>query len=97
MVLTKNKKISHSNAKAKALASSNVNSQFNYCAIWMFCSRKTKLRLENIYKRTLLVYNEYEKNYNDLLADHYEISIHRRHLQFLETEVFKSANKFRAL
>ena len=60
----------------------------------MFCSRKSKLRLENIHKRTLtVVYNENEKNYEDLLADHYEISINQKHLQFLATDVFKSANK----
>ena len=81
--------------QGKALASSFVNSQFNYCAIvWMFCSRKSKLRLKNIRKRTLrVVYNEYEKNYKDLLADHDEISIHQKHLQFLPTEFFKSVNK----
>ena len=50
--------------------------------------------MENIHKRTLrAVYNEYEKNYTDLLADHDEISIHQMHLQFLAIEVFKSANK----
>ena len=60
----------------------------------MFCSRKSKLRSENILKRTLRVlFNEYEKNFKDLLADHDEISIHEKHLQFLGTEVFKSANK----
>ena len=82
--------------KAKALDSSFVSNQFNYCAIvWMFClCRKSKLRLENIHKRTLrVVYNEYEENYKDLLADHDEISIHQMHLQFLATEVFKSANR----
>ena len=81
--------------QAKALASSFVNSQFNYCAIvWVFYSRKSKLRLKNIHKRTLRVdYNEYEKNYKDLHADHDEISIHQKHLQYLAIEVFKSANK----
>ena len=61
----------------------------------MFCSRKSKIRLENIHKRTLVVYNEYEKNYKDLLAEYNEISIHhlQKHLQFLATKVFKSANK----
>ena len=60
----------------------------------MFFSRKSKLRLQNINKRILrVVYNEYENDYKDLLADHYEISIHQKHLQFLATEVFKSANK----
>ena len=40
--------------QAKTLASSFVNSQFNYCAIvWMFCSRKSKPRLENTRKRAL--------------------------------------------
>ena len=69
---------------AKTLASSFVNSQFNYCAkVWMFCSIKSKLRLENIHKRTLrVVYNQYEKNYKDVFADHDEISIHQKHLVF---------------
>ena len=75
--------------QAKTFASSFLNSQFSYCAIlWMFCSKKSKLRLENIHKRTwTVVYNEYEKNYKDLLADHDDISIHQKHLQFLATEV----------
>ena len=60
----------------------------------MFCSRNLKLILKNIHKRVLrVVYNEYEKNYKDLLADHDEISIHQKHLLFLVTEVFKSTNK----
>ena len=60
----------------------------------MFFSRKSKLRLQNINKRIIrVVYNEYENDYKDLLAGHYEISIHQKHLQFLATEVFKSANK----
>ena len=81
--------------QAKALASFFVNSQFNHCATEsMFCSRKSKPRLGNIHKRTLrVVYNEYEKNYKDLLADHDKNSTHQKHLQFLATEVFKSANK----
>ena len=56
--------------QAKTLATSFVNSQFNYYAIvWMFCSRKWKLKLENIHKRTLrVVYYEYKENYQDLLV-----------------------------
>ena len=70
--------------QAKALASSYVNSQFDYCAIiWMFCSKKSNLRLENIHKRTLrVVFNEYEKNYKDPLADRDEISIHQKYYSF---------------
>ena len=76
--------------QTKALASSLVNSQFKYCAIvWMFCSRKSKFRLENIHKRTLrIVYNEYEKNQKDLLADHDEISIHQKHFFYSSEIVF---------
>ena len=82
--------------QAQALASSFVNSQFNYSAIvWMFCSRKPKLRLKNIHKRTLrVVYNECEKKYKGpLIRDHYKSNIHQKHLQFLATEVLKSADK----
>ena len=94
MGLTNNKKILIV-MQAGTLASCFVNSQFNYCAIvWISCSRKSKLTLENIHKRTLrVVYNEYEKNYKDLLVDYDEVSIHQKHLKFLATEVLKSANK----
>ena len=72
-----------------------VNSQLIFCAIvWMFFSRKSNLDSKNVHNRTLrVVYNEYEKNYKDLLVDHDEISIHQKHLRLLATEVFKSANK----
>ena len=75
--------------QAKTFASSFVNNQFSYWAIlWMFCSKISKFRVENIHKKTLkVVYNEYEKNHKDLLADHNEFSIHQKHLQFLATEV----------
>ena len=60
----------------------------------MFCSRKSKLELENIHQRTFrVVYNECKKNYNDLLVDHDEISIHQKHLQFFAAEVLKLINK----
>ena len=55
----------------------------------MLCSRKSKLWLGNIHKRTLrVVYNEHERICKDLLANHVEITFH----QFLATEV-KSWNK----
>ena len=44
----------HTTIRAKTMASSFVNSQFNYCAIvWMFYSRKLKLRLENVHKENI--------------------------------------------
>ena len=60
----------------------------------MFCSRKSKVRFENIHKRTLRVaYSEYQNDYKDFLAGHDEVSIHQKHLKGLATEVVKSANK----
>ena len=50
--------------------------------------------MEDVHKRTLrVIFNEYEKNYNHFLAEHNEISIFQKHLQFLVTEVFTSTNK----
>ena len=70
--------------QAKALASSLVNNQFNYYPIiWMFCCGKSKLKLKNIHKQTLReVCNKYEKNYKYLFADHDEICIDQKYLQF---------------
>ena len=60
----------------------------------MFCSRKSKVRFENIHKRTLRVaYSEYQNDYKDFLAGHDEVSIHQKHLKGLATKIFKSANK----
>lgn len=75
--------------------SSFVNSQFNYCTITLiFCNRKLKLKFKNFHKRALkVVFNEYEKNYYDFLADHDKVSIYQKHLQFLVTEVFKLTKK----
>ena len=65
----------------------------------MFCSRKSKLRLENIFKQTLgVALNEYEKNYNDLLLDEDGISIHMKlghkkyHLFFCQQYFFHKLN-----
>ena len=51
-----------------------------------------KLKIENIHKRRV-VFREYDKSYEDLLTDHNLTTIHRTHLQYLATEVFKSVHK----
>ena len=39
--------------QVKAIASIFVNSQFNnFGAVWMFCGRKSKLKVENVHTRT---------------------------------------------
>ena len=55
----------------------------------MFCSRKQKLKLEKNNKQTLrAVFSQDEKNYRDLLADHYKVSICQKHFQILATVVY---------
>ena len=39
-----------------------------------------------------VVYNTYEKSYNELLILNRNISVHQKHLHFLTTEVYKSVN-----
>ena len=81
-------------SQAKLLASSFINSQFNYCSIiWMFCSKKMKLKMENIHKRALrVVYNEYDHSYDKLLLEHNVVSIHQSHLKTLALEIYKTTH-----
>ena len=39
-----------------------------------------------------MVYNTYEKSYDELLISNRDISIHQKHLHFLATEIYKSVN-----
>ena len=76
--------------KAKLLCNAFINSQFNYAPlVWMFCRKKQYLKIHH--KALKMVYNS-NKNYNELLRDNNEFSIHQRHLRALICEVFKSLN-----
>ena len=56
----------------------------------MFCSRKSKLKLENIHKRiSRVAFNEYGKNYKNLLSD----LDSSEHVEFLANEVLKLTNQ----
>ena len=58
----------------------------------MFCRKKQYLKIQKIYHKALkLVYNS-KKNYDELLPDNNEVSIHQRHLRAFICEVFKSLN-----
>ena len=57
----------------------------------MFPGKTLISKVQKIHFRTLqVVYNIYEKSYNELLI--LNISIHEKHLQFLITEVYESVN-----
>ena len=77
--------------KAKLLCNAFINSQFNYAPlVWMFCRKKQYLKIQKIHHKTLKVVYNSNKNYDELLRDNNEFSIHQRHLRALICEVFKS-------
>ena len=79
-----------STEKARLLATAFINSQFYYAPlIWMFAGKSLISKVQKIHFRTLqVVYNTYEKSYNELLILNRDISIHQKHLHFLATEVY---------
>ena len=52
---------------------------------------KQYLKIQKIHHKALKVYNS-NKNYDELLRDNNEVSIHQSHLRALICEVFKSLN-----
>ena len=49
------------------------------------------LKINKIHWRTLrVVYDDYKRTYEELLASHNDISIHEKHLKHLAIEVYKS-------
>ena len=78
--------------KARLLANAFIDSQFNYAPlIWMFAGKTLLNKICKIHDRTLqLVYNDFDKSYDELLELNRDRSIHQRHLRCLATELFKS-------
>ena len=74
------------NEKARILANAFIESQFNYAPlIWMFASKMAINKICKLHYRTLkVVYNEYDKSYEEPLEMNKLASIHQRHLQFLQ-------------
>ena len=57
----------------------------------MFASKIAINKICKLHYRTLkVVYNEYDKSYEDLLEMNKSNSIHQRHSQFIAIEVYKS-------
>ena len=79
--------------KAKLLCNAFINSQFNYAPlVWMFCRKKQYLKIQKIHHKALKVVYNSNKNYDELLRDNNEFSVHQRHLRTLICEIFKSLN-----
>ena len=73
------------------LANAFINSQFNYVPlIWMFAYKTLINKICKIDHRTLqVVYDDFNKSYDELVELNNDLSIHQRHLRYLATEVFK--------
>ena len=69
-------------------------SHFNYCPlVWMFSSKEANNKIEKLRKRALqIIHNDYDStlDYHDLLLKDKSVTIHKRNLQFLMTEIFKT-------
>ena len=72
-----------------------IKSQFNYCAlVMMFCSRQSNNLINKVHKRGLrLTYRDETKDFQQMLREQNEITVHQRNLQVLMTEVYKTVNR----
>ena len=79
--------------KAKLLYNAFINSQFNYAPlVWMFYRKKQYLKIQKIHHKALKVVYNSNKNYDELLRNNNEVSIHQSHLRALICVIFKSLN-----
>ena len=81
--------------KKNLLYKSMIKSQFNYCPlVWMFCSRQSNNLINKVHERGLrLTYRDETKDFQQILREQNEITIHQRNLQVLMTEVYKLVNQ----
>ena len=81
--------------KKVLLYKSVIKSQFNYCPlVSMYCSRQSNNLINRVHKRGLrLTYrNEINKEFQQILREKNEPTIHQQNLQVLMTEVYKIVN-----
>ena len=68
-----------------------IKLQFSYCPlVWMFCSRQTSNMINNIHERALrIVLNDHISDFETMLGNINDITIHHRNIQTLMIELFK--------
>ena len=71
-----------------------IKSLFNYCAlVWRFCSRQSNNLINKVHERGLrLTFRDETKDFQQVLREQNEITIHQRNLQVLMTKVYKIVN-----
>ncbi len=79
----------------RVLVNSFILCHFNYCPlIWLFCSKKSKNKIEKINERALrIIYADYSLNYNEILKKDKDTTIHVNMIRTLALEVYKTLNR----
>ena len=80
--------------KSKLLLNSVVMSNFSYCPlIWLFCSKVANNEINRTHKRALrTLYRDYESTFEELLDRGDTKTTHKKNLQNLMVEIYKSMN-----
>ena len=70
--------------KARLLTNAFIDTQFNYAPlIWMFAGKTLINKICKIHHSTLqVVYDDFDKSYDELLELNRDLSIHQRHLRY---------------
>ena len=67
-----------------------VESQFNYCPLWIFHSRRLNNKINNVHEKALrIVYFDYKSAFQELLDKGASFSVHHRNIQTLAIEIYK--------
>ena len=71
-----------------------ILSYFNYCLpILMFCSRRSNNRINRIHERAMrIAHDDYESTFEQLLIKNKTITSHKKNLQYLAIEIYKTFN-----
>ena len=80
--------------KSKLLLNSLVMSIFSYCPlIWLFCSKFANNEINSTHKRALRTsYRDYESTFEERLDRCDTKKTHKKNLQYLMVEIYKSMN-----
>ena len=80
-----------SDSKKKIIFNALIKSQFSYCSlVSMFCSRQTKNMINKIHERDLrIVLNDHFSDFETMLLNMNDITIHHGNIQTLMIELFK--------
>ena len=78
--------------KLKHIMRAFILSQFSYCSlVWMFCDRHLDNKINHIHKKALsIAYRDSVSDFDTLLTRDNSVSVHKRNLQLLMTEIYKT-------